>query len=332
VPAIAAAWLSVAAAPRLAAQEQAAPAESLFEEGRALLAQQKYPEACAKLAESEKLDPAVGTLLNLGDCYEKMGRIATAWAVFKQASSMARAGKQPGREKIAADRALSLEPKLPRLSIRVAHPAPKLEVRRDGLLLGEAEWAGSSPSALTLDPGVHEIVAVAPGKKPWTTQVTLEPDGKTASVDVPELEVDELAERAPLKPAASSDAASIAAVNAHDRNVQRAIGLVIGGIGVVTAVVGVPFGAKAISQNKTAESECPTDTTCSRQGQSDSQSAVSSGLISTILIAVGAGVAVGGAIVFLAAPAPKAEPRPAALRIAPAFGPDGGGLRLYGSF
>ncbi len=317
-------------APSARAQDQAAPAESLFADGRALLAQQKYPEACAKFAESEKLDPAVGTLLNLGDCYEKMGRIATAWAVFKQATSMARTAKQPAREKLAADRAAALEPGIPRLAIHVPHPVPGLEVRRDGLVVGEAEWSGALASAVTIDPGAHDIVVVAPGKKAWTTHVVLEAHGQTSTVDVPELEGDELADRAPLKPP-SAEAVSVEAVNTHDRNVQRAIGLLIGGAGVVTAAIGVPFGARAITLNNTAKGECPTNMTCTMQGQTDSQSAQTSGLLSTVLVAVGAGLVAGGVVVFLTAPAARREQR-AAVELAPELGSRGGGLRLSGSF
>jgi hypothetical protein len=327
--ALAAAMTLVALASPALGQEQAAPAESLFEEGRSLLTQGKYAEACAKFIESEKLDPAVGTLLNLGDCYEKQGKIATAWAVFKQATTMAHSGKQASREKIAAARVAALEGKVPRLSVSVPHPVPGLEVRRDGLITGQAEWSGAIPSAVTLDPGEHEIVAVAPGKKAWSTKVTLAADGQTTAVVVPDLVTDEMAERAPLKPVMASSS-GVDVVNAHDRNVQRIVGAVIGGVGVISAIVSIPLIARANSLNNEAKGECPTNNTCTSRGQSDAQSAVTSGLVSTVLVLAGAGTAAAGVIIFFTAP--SARPRGVGVRVAPHIAPGGGGLSVMGTF
>src|SRR3954468_2190760 len=70
------------------ASSQAA-AQALFEQARKLMADGKFPEACPKLAESQRLDPGAGTLLNLGHCYEKSGRTASAWVTFKDAAAAA---------------------------------------------------------------------------------------------------------------------------------------------------------------------------------------------------------------------------------------------------
>jgi hypothetical protein len=203
-------------------------------------------------------------------------------------------------------------------------------VRRDGRVIGEAEWSGAVPSAVTVDPGEHEIVVVAPGKKAWTTKVTLAADGKTTALVVPELDADELADRAPLNPA-SATGVSLEAVNTHDRNVQRGIGIAVGGVGLVSILVSIPFGARGINLNKTAASECPTNSTCTMQGQSDSQSAVTSGLVSTLLFSIGAGVVVGGAVVFFTAP--SAKPKTGKnFQLVPEVGRGSGGMRLVGSF
>ena len=329
LPAALVALAALATGPVAEAQEGAAAAESLFEQGRQLLAEGKLQEACSKLAESQKLDPAVGTLLNLGDCYAKMGKTATAWAVFKLAEGTARSANQPSREKIAQARVAALEPSIPKLSIAVPHETTGLEVRRDGLIVGRAEW--SSPIAI--DPGEHEIGASAPGKQPWSSKVTLAPEGKTTNIEIPALEVDELGERAPVKPAPLPGAGpSIEVVMAHDQNVQRAVGLIVGGAGLAAIAVGIPFGARAITLNNQSKSECPTDTTCTAQGASDSQSAVSSATLTSILMTAGAAVVIAGAIVYLTAPRQTRSAPRASLRVAPQILPKGSGLGLVGTW
>jgi hypothetical protein len=310
------------------ASAQQAAAEALFEQGRQLLAGGKYAEACAKFTESQRLDPAVGTLLNLGDCYAKMGKTATAWAVLKQAEGTAHTANQSKREKIAQARAAALEPLVPRLSIAVPHDAPGLDVRRDGVAVGRTEWATPIP----LDPGEHEIGASAPGMQVWSTKVTLEADGKTTTVEVPALAplpADDLDERAPVKPAPATEP-SVEVVMAHDSNVQRIAGLVVGGVGLVTIAASAPFGARAVSLNNQAKGECPTNATCTTQGASDAHGAVLAGTLSTVLLSAGAAVVVTGAILFLAAP--KGRPVKTGLRFVPSIAHGGAGMGLVGSW
>src|SRR5687767_5825288 len=92
-----------------ASAENAAAAESLFNEGKKLSTQGKWQEACLKFEESQRVDPGIGTLFQLANCHEKVGRTATAWAEFREVAASAKASGQGAREKVARERAAALE-------------------------------------------------------------------------------------------------------------------------------------------------------------------------------------------------------------------------------
>lgn len=78
------AGLSTLAGPA-AAQSAATQADALFKQGRAQMAAGNLEAACTAFDSSQQLDPAVTTLLNLADCREKRGQLATAWGLFVEA-------------------------------------------------------------------------------------------------------------------------------------------------------------------------------------------------------------------------------------------------------
>src|SRR5262249_12315023 len=81
-----------------------AAAEVACEEGKRLMQSGRYDEACPKFAESNKLDPGVGILFYLADCYEKAGKTASAWGMFRQAIDVAKRAGQADRERIGRER------------------------------------------------------------------------------------------------------------------------------------------------------------------------------------------------------------------------------------
>src|SRR5580704_18638451 len=111
----------------------AAAAEALFDEARKLVTAGDFATACPRFAESERLDPSVATLLNLGACYEKAGRTASAWATFREAASAAQAAKRDDYLQTAQKRATALEPTLSRIIISEHDTSTAgLEIKRDG--------------------------------------------------------------------------------------------------------------------------------------------------------------------------------------------------------
>src|SRR6478609_5293756 len=103
-----------------------AAAEALFDQGVRLMKQNSFAEACPKLEESERIDPAVGTLLYLGECYERVGKTASAWATFREAASLAGTSNQPDRARVASARAQEIEPKISRLAVELAPEVSKI--------------------------------------------------------------------------------------------------------------------------------------------------------------------------------------------------------------
>src|SRR5437879_1284473 len=140
-----AAMIAHGAPARAQSASDKAAAETLFDQGKKLLAEGKTAEACPKFAESNRLDSGIGTMLYLADCYEKSGQTASAWAQFREAAAMAARQSDP-REKIARERAARLEPKLSKLSVSVGSgDVSGLEIKRDGEALGKALWGIEVP-------------------------------------------------------------------------------------------------------------------------------------------------------------------------------------------
>ena len=141
----------------------------LFEEGRALLAGGKPAEACPRFERAQKLDPSGGTLLNLALCHEQEGKLASAWAEFNEALSIAVRDGRRDRASAAEEHLESLRARLSRVRVSVSAAArtPGLRVSLDGRELpSEAIDVG-----VPVDPGEHVVEATAPGRAPFRSTV-----------------------------------------------------------------------------------------------------------------------------------------------------------------
>lgn len=235
-----------AGAPEARAQartEDRVAAESLFAEARRLMQSRDYEQACAKLEASRRLEPALGTTLNLAACYERLGRTASAWAEFKSAAAEAQRVGDAARKSAAAEHAAALEPRLCRLQIDVDEPG--VSVLRNGEPLSVEVLGNGIP----VDPGSYRLVARAPGKLTWEQTVEVSAEGQLVEVRIPALasSITSPEPTAAPDPPPVADAASDA---------QRTWAWALGGVGVASLAVGTTFGLLASSSWSEAEEGC----------------------------------------------------------------------------
>ena len=267
-------------------------AEALFTQGNALVTAGRYAEACPKLAESERLEPALGTRFNLADCYEHLGRTATAQALFLDVARAAHAAGKFERERLAKERAAAL--KVPTLRIDVKASASNLEILLDDVVVPPATWSAER----SLDPGPHKVTATATGRTPFRWAGTLR-EGATI-VTVPEL-----AAPAPEKPVAKSESPTTPTTPTND-DPRRNLALGLGGVGIAGLAVGAIAGAIALSSKSRAQDTCPEAQYhfhCPNEaGANDWTSAHTAGNIATVGFIVGGVGLVAAAVVWLTAP------------------------------
>jgi hypothetical protein len=298
------------ARPAAAQAEDQAAARALFNDARDLMKAGQYEQACPKLEAANKLYPGSGVLLNLGDCYEHLGKTASAWTEFGEAAFAADRAGRPVDKAEALRRQGILEPKLSRLVIRVAKEAPGLVVKRDGSAIERGAWGAAVP----VDPGKHEVSAEAGGFLPWSGTVTVAEPGQTAALDVPELQP---APQPPPPPptVAAPPAARPEVAPPRYWTARRSASVAVAGVGLVGMGVGGLVGLVAKSKFDSALGET------GEQRHTDSLAAVRTSDAATVVVSVGAVFLVGGLVFWLTAPDAPVQ-----------VGASGQGVLVHGSF
>jgi hypothetical protein len=253
-------WLVLAAAllcaPPARAQDDAAEkalAESLFQQGRDAMKAGRVPEACRLFEQSQRLEPKVGTLLNLALCHEDEGKTASAWAEFTEVATLAKRREETERAELAQSHAAELEKKLSRVVLSSRSSGPK-EILLDGRTLDP----GVLGIALPLDPGAHVIVVSAPEKQRWTLQFDVPVGPATIEVVIPPLEDAPAAAPPPAPPPPVAAPAPPASVHDDLREdsgvpVLAWVGFGAGGIGLLTGVIA---GAASLSMTSSIQDGC----------------------------------------------------------------------------
>lgn len=300
-----------------------ANAEQLFNEARQLMDEDRHAEACPKLEASNKLDPGVGTLLNLGTCYEAIGKLASAWGIYREAEDRAQKEGQVKRVDYARKQAVALEPRLPRLIITAPSKdeVPGLQVKRDDTAVARVQF----DSKIFVDPGPVTVTASAPGYVEFRKQVTAV-ENEEVVVEIPILEKAAVETTVPI----TGGPGPRGPVDGGGGSSRRLFGIIAGGAGVALLGTSAGIGLSARSKWDEAFDDglCTDDNVCTAEGQSLTDSARTRANIATGVAVAGVAVVAAGAYLFFSAPSGDEK----VARVVPSAGPDSLGLAVIGSF
>lgn len=282
-------------------------ADALFAEGRDLLERGRFPEACPKLARSEALSPAVGTLLNLAYCYEQLGKLRSAMDAYGEAETLALAAGEAKRATFARERLTAVEPRVAKLVLRVVPPeAPGLEIKRNGTTLAKTDF----DHPIAVDPQDYVVTATAPGHAPWKGAIIVRGEGAVVTLLVP-----------PLEHAATT---AVVAPQASPFTTRRLAALGLAAVGALSIGAGVGVGLSAKSRYDDASSHCDP-TGCDETGVQIQRGAVVQGNVATALFGFGLLSAAAGVYLWIVgAPEERPPARVVQVGVSP-FGAAAGG-------
>jgi hypothetical protein len=267
--------------PAGAGADEVSRADALFNAAKQLRDAGQYADACPQFAQSSSLAPGVGVSLYLADCYEHVGKTASAWIEFRKAEALAR-DRNDKRAEIAHARALALEPRLSGLTL-AAPPATRgqgPEVLLDGARIPPQEWN----TAMAVDPGDHVVTVNVAGQPSRNLIAHVDAGKRTARV---EIDGGSTADAGPSAPATPASSPSEPATPSDHGATRRWVGIALLGAGAVGLGVGT---AILLNNSASAAANSPS---CAPPPPKDSSATVGS----TIAFAAG-GIALAAGLVL----------------------------------
>jgi hypothetical protein len=299
-----------------AADDNVAKADALFAEA-VKLRDSNLELACAKFGASLRLNPqAIGTLLNVALCDEKLGRVASALRRFQEARERAIELNFAEHLKAADQKIAALTPDVPHLALRFEKPPlPQTKVVVDDRVIPLTELED-----LLVDPGERTVTVSAPGRITFQQKLVIE-KGKRASFSIP-----------PLAKAQTSSRRTVGTISLASGAAMLTAGVVLGYVAHrrYDAQFEPPSGG-GDPPCKPAVGDVPP--TCNSDGFSAVEKARTLGNVGTVIGSVGlAAILVGGYLWYSAPRSPAPGTAERTVGIAPQLSPTGGGLAVFGRF
>lgn len=306
--------------------DEIADAEALFNQAKELRDAGNYEAACPMFEDSQRLDPQLGTLINIADCYEKLGKWATAWARYKAAIEIAeKRGDdrihfvQEGKERV--------EPKVPKVVVAVSSAAEELTIERGGVTLSSTMYGVELP----VDPGTVPVT-ISRGDTVLETRQVEAREGEVARLEL-DLAAIAAAHPPPPDPEPAIETVRVPA-QPYDPT-HRNIGIIVGAVGATAVLVagGLEIAA-LVKKGQATEPDSCVGKFCSAAGLGDAESAKTFAEAGQWLGIGGLVTLAVGATIFFTAPS---EPDEVATQLVPWVdatprGTAAGGLSLGGRF
>lgn len=226
-------------------------AEALFERGRTAMKSGDFETACQHFAESERLEPAVGTRFNLAHCEEKRGRLATAWVLYK--SVVADLSAADERLPFAKEKVRALEARVPKLTLVLqGGSAQGVRVK----VAGSEFTASSFGIPLPIDPGEHSVEVLAPGQQPQRSSVRVAV-GQLHQFEFSVPKSRDAGEPLGVRQGPSTPPpVSESETDGNPASSTRRLGYVVGGAGLASLSGGAILGAIVLYDKRTANDNC----------------------------------------------------------------------------
>ena len=328
-------------------------AEALADDGAKLMVRGEYEAACRKYEEAAHLERSPARLLTLASCYERCGKVATAWATLGEAAELAEARGEPKKAALARETLKRLAPNVGRLKVMVPDEAQvdDLVITRDGAPLAHSLWGVPVP----IDPGPHVIRVTALGRQSWQVEVGLLPGPSTMLLRIPVLAVDPeraideerrfldrrdgtMSTRRPLV-AAAPERAIDASGDETIGSTQRTLGLVLVGTGVTALALGAAFSLSSRSTRDDLDATCAGNV-CPPSSMVLFDEARAEAVRANVSLGIGLVALASGVVVYFSAPSSRAAQtgRPdggatqSRLRLTPMLGPSEAALVAAGQF
>lgn len=286
------------------AKALAGEAEALTKEGKTAEATTKYMEAIERFKAVDRLDHTMIVTRWLAECYQQVGRRASAYIEYSRLIKEAAEAGQTERRDEAHERLKELGP-VEMLTVIIPSSLADLQglrVDRNGEVIPKSLWGTPVP----VDAGKHVITVRAPNRAAWSESVTI-------------------AERSPPS---NKEIRAPATLDEAPWSSFRVAAVITGAGAVVVGGIAAGFGIAGIVQWNETKDLCDVIDGANCFGprpnadavRSSEQKAFTYATVSNIGFSVGAAALVGAGVLWFAFPRYAESPAPIRVGVLPVEG------------